>query len=1252
MPLSQRVSIVLHFCWFSEVLAFLNSVPTPPVPNLTNTAPSTHYGQGRPPTAPPQIFTPQPFHSGSTATPQRNLHDAIEAKANRKADIEQRCQQLRPAIPPNILRHMDSFKAALQISQPMTDDAWNVLEPRLLAQLPAAQQAELDHVSRVASLPIKPSDRRHQDINNKEAKELMDREWEESQRPVRDKLSAIADDFINRDWDHGNAVTHDNSPKFSADLLIHVRRRFYADVAQDTAATLGQQDLTTDADTKPKLVLDDMKWVYDNKLKPLTEQFRKDIFLCNGSDCDRNTRFYGFEGVIQHFGARHTNAFSSGNVVVAWREAEWPEEPPFHLDPISVKHAYHAASNSASYGNHYGGYSRAGTSTPHMQPHLPQASPGPYQYGGQYNGPFPPPQAPPGALPGFGFPQPYTNPADNYSYQTMGASGYGIQPGHNSYMPSPAMIHSAVAPPPAMPPPSQGVLEPVPNGTGDGGHSTSAFDKQVSSVIKMAQELWKQTKGIKDMPNSLRIYVLLHRIISKFHVEFNHEPNLNHFVAAFSNHEIPKALKNAPGLSCKTCQAETLHHLPGAYYSKPEERRTYIVLNLLSHFKTQHLSAQPPGQSVPAQQTVPLDWKEDMIELPSERIISGLIHAPGMDDEKLLMIATVFPSYFPMPLPKIGVIDSNGVASPASSGSKDAKEGSLLTDAPGDTSDSSAVAPGLNGSILPPKPMEDEYDPLRPALSGQASEISHSTHKKQTLRDSPSAERRQRHHPETQYYVGRSYDSAERMVGANKAFNQMSREPMDDGYARPRGYVEYGPSPRMIQARPAYDEYTGRRTVFREQERFYGPPSEDYVYTHRPESSHGREYREIRYYDEDEQQPEYRFVREARSPEATPTQAQSAADRFLEEFDAEPTSTNGTTQSQLPSRPDTNLSASGRPTDDGTQFTTPLSNIPTVNEPESQRRPFPAPHPKAPSTVSNGSRYEEHRGNGRYIPSPDTLGPPRRVGPQRRRDRPAEHRMPSRYYRYMSVARDEPYGRGPSMSRSQSRRYEEQRRRIDQQETPQPNADRDYEPAYSRDASIDQTSPEDGYYPHSRQQQREYVSVQDRLYPHSPPPRYRYNDTRASQPVYVDQWGQPMHEYEIIRVPRDARQSRGAAYHPQPRYDTEQYQYVPVPYEGAGSQRYEQRPAEYIYYEEDREREGDRGERERERGSSRVLREAEGQRQPQASSGSSRPLVRRPIVGNEGDADIYEASSGGPEIKVEGGTGDKALGDAGAGVLG
>jgi hypothetical protein len=305
----------------------------------------------------------------------------------------------------------------------------------------------------------------------------------------------------------------------------------------------------------------------------------------------------------------------------------------------------------------------------------------------------------------------------------------------------------------------------------DASNNTILFDKQVSTIIEMAPDIWKHTSGIKDMPNSLRVYVLIHRIISRFQVEFNHEPNLDHFIDAFANHDVPKPLKNAPGLSCKACQVESSHQLTGAYYAKPTDRKTFNVLTLLSHFKTQHLPAQQYGFSQ-GHQGPTLDWKENMIELPSDRFISGLIHAPGMDDDKLLMIARVFPSLFPMPLPKIGVIDHNGVASPSLASSRDGKTvpgpNGTTVEALEKSISSALVTPKVDSPKPPQQPQED-FDLPRPAPHADSDDTIAVANGQHASRDSPSGERRQRYYAEPRYYVSvNTAFNCHQFIGANQ----------------------------------------------------------------------------------------------------------------------------------------------------------------------------------------------------------------------------------------------------------------------------------------------------------------------------------------------------------------------------------------------------------------------------------------------------------------------------------------------------
>lgn len=347
---------------------------------------------------------------------------------------------LTPPLTAPVLAHMPSFQAAIQIIQPLGDGAWEVLKPRLLSQRGEAEQRETDRLAQTRVVQERFDERRYQDTQARsDSRDLVDREWDDVQAPLRSRISGYADEIIRDGWNGGDKLNYENSPRFAADVLVYVRKRFYAEIAKDEAAARATgQEPQSDPPNGPflrKLILENMKWVFDTKIKIHTEQFRKELFLC--SACETNPKYYGFEGVIQHYAAKHTNALSVGSIVVHWK-SEWPEHPPFNPDPTaSSNQPYYSTAPSASapfasngpslhsnYG--YGGYQPASGPTPisapmaapmqaplppqmqapmqapmHGQnPHGYQESPDPYyghpqysdQYSGHQNGPYAPPQ--------------------------------------------------------------------------------------------------------------------------------------------------------------------------------------------------------------------------------------------------------------------------------------------------------------------------------------------------------------------------------------------------------------------------------------------------------------------------------------------------------------------------------------------------------------------------------------------------------------------------------------------------------------------------------------------------------------------------------------------------------------------------------------------------------------------------------------------------------------------------------------------
>lgn len=685
-------------------------------------------------TAPPSRFSISPLHNGHPYHPQnvpqqprmeRNIRDVNEAKANRRAEIERRCMEFNPPLLPNVLNHMESFQAAIQISTALTDSAWEVLKPRLLAQRDIAERREHDRFVQSQLFQVKAEERRQQELQSKESKEALDREWDDVQAPVRDRIALYADEIIRDKWLGGQTVTKDNCSRFAADVLLYVRERFYADIAQEDSASraAGHAIKLDQADRPPtrKLILENMKWVFDSKIKPLTEHFQKELFLCNG--CDNNFKFYGFEGVIQHYAAKHTNSLSMGSVVVHWR-AEWPEQPPFHPNPSSAKAAFYAIPTPAGGSVHahptmppqalqlpngYGGYVPPTEQGPQItQPShgYTQFSPGPYgrpAYPGQYpqnqHGPFPPPPPPPqgfsGFVPGFqgqnlGYPQGppgrpgfhdphigYSGPSNGYegypgTYQGQGPQVYGSPfPGH-AYLPSnqmpEQMIHQGYGPvhvPYVQPAASAPGLPHPPVGWAPDGpkhlqssQPTDLYQIQMDEMAKNARGVWNGTSSIKDLPGSVRIYVIIFHVVSRFKAKYTNEPSLAMFSDGLAKNALMRPIKNLNGLACKTCV--TSGNGPGAaFHSHPHppigDRKLYALPSLLTHFQSVHIErAKFASHYQAGVETSRLDWKNDMVELPEPSLIAGLLHASGMDDTKLQLLASVFPAVFPSPLPRLG----------------------------------------------------------------------------------------------------------------------------------------------------------------------------------------------------------------------------------------------------------------------------------------------------------------------------------------------------------------------------------------------------------------------------------------------------------------------------------------------------------------------------------------------------------------------------------------------------------------------
>ncbi|EDN91783.1 hypothetical protein SS1G_07644 [Sclerotinia sclerotiorum 1980 UF-70] len=619
---------------------------------------------------------------------QPNLTNGFSRLANH-TPVTHPLPQLPKSLPAihTSFPHMSSFQAAIQIIQPLNDGAWEVLKPRLLSQREEAEQRENDRIAQSRVVEERSDERRFQDNQVKpEYKDAIDREWDDVQAPLRARIGAYADETIHAGWNDGAKVTKESSPRFAADVLIYVRKRFYAEIAKDdTAVRATGQEPPSDPPMGPytrKLTLENMKWVFDTKIKPLTEQYNKELFLCNV--CDNNFKYYGFEGVIQHFAAKHTNSFSVGTIVVHWK-SEWPEYPPFCPDPnarikktypvfpgpsaaapylgssgyASYQQAVSATPNSGVYQNSYYGHSQYEDqfTVPQPGPYVPQQTyQDPIQGYSQYS-------APPltAMTPGYSDSnQNYPQPGYGSSYQTSTQQGYAsLAP---SQMYSTPITDSNVQQPSYVPqsaPYSTSYNQPsVYSNSNYSQISTSVtqqaqpqvsppqqtdeYKAQLQELSRDARAIWDSMIGVKEVPGSVKVYTILYHILKKFRSKFGQNPPLSMIVDGLSSNKDMRPVRNINGLLCRAC----VLGMAGSVTSSKPDKKHFSFPQLAIHFRTIHEEGVPSNfiGHFP-------DWTKDMVELPDRAKMSSVSTAPGMDDRKLALFSEALPEIAATPPP-------------------------------------------------------------------------------------------------------------------------------------------------------------------------------------------------------------------------------------------------------------------------------------------------------------------------------------------------------------------------------------------------------------------------------------------------------------------------------------------------------------------------------------------------------------------------------------------------------------------------
>lgn len=457
-------------------------------------------------------------------TPQ----DVADVKAKRCSDIESRCLQLVPDFEPGLLPHLPVFQAAAEIALPLDQRTWENLKVKLLEQLPDVKGQEDFKPAEWRELQQHLQDRKALEQKQKESKERKEKEWDDFQIPVRQKLGVYADEVINH-W--VGSITKETAPHFAADVLYHCRRRFYDEnpysaddphhiTPLDTTTRVGQA--TLEVPTTRRLTLENMKFVFDNRIRPSTDRFGKELFLCSG--CEYNPRFYAFEGVIQHYAAKHTSQLSVGPIVVHWK-ADWPAKPPFNPDPLVAGMVACMASTAPSSSQTKTNFQRQ--SCPSFHRTILHQPPNKYRS------------------------------TISAAYNSTSYTGY-IPPSRYQQV-------------------QHGIIQP----------HVQTYPAYLEQIAKDAREAWFQLSGIKDLPPSVRIHYVISKTLASFQAIFSCEPPLTVFIESLREYASLKPVKNANGLLCQECYRNPI---PPASDGVSRVGRMFTFSALLQHFQTMHIA--------------------------------------------------------------------------------------------------------------------------------------------------------------------------------------------------------------------------------------------------------------------------------------------------------------------------------------------------------------------------------------------------------------------------------------------------------------------------------------------------------------------------------------------------------------------------------------------------------------------------------------------------------------------------------------
>ena len=204
------------------------------------------------------------------------------------------------------------------------------------------------------------------------------------------------------------------------------------------------------------------------------------------------------------------------------------------------------------------------------------------------------------------------------------------------------------APSPAWTPFTQSSwMSPMPPGQPNG-----IYNVQCEEMISSARYAWDAMRGISSLPDNVRLFVIIHQVFVGFASKrFTNKPTLSMFTDCVLHKPVLSPLKDMHDFHCKICHT----NVPPGFTVASNE---YDLTDLLSHFQKMHveIGATSPQSTYGRTPATPggdagrQDWETEMVQLPNETLIRGLVHASGMTTAALGCIAASFPSLIFEPL--------------------------------------------------------------------------------------------------------------------------------------------------------------------------------------------------------------------------------------------------------------------------------------------------------------------------------------------------------------------------------------------------------------------------------------------------------------------------------------------------------------------------------------------------------------------------------------------------------------------------